>query len=305
MSVTVTEVNDAPTAVDDTATVAEDGSVIIDPRTNDSRGPANESTQTLTVIAVGTRRTAPRRSLSAASTTARSVHAGGQLQRPRQLQLHRQDNGTTNGADDFKSDIGQVDVTVTEVNDAPTAVDDTATVAEDGSVVIDPRTNDSRGPANESAQTLTVIAVGSPAHGTAAFTVGGVNDGKILYTPAANYNGPDSFSYTVQDNGTTNGADDFKSDIRQVDVTVTEVNDAPTNASLSFDDDEIDENGSVAATLTFEDVEADQKHTCMFEWGDGATETVNLPQTSTPARRPTPISMTTPRRRPPTLIRSR
>ena len=27
----------------------------------------------------------------------------------------------------------------------------------------------------------------------------------MLYTPAANYNGPDSFTYTVTDNGTTNG----------------------------------------------------------------------------------------------------
>ena len=30
------------------------------------------------------------------------------------------------------------------------------------------------------------------------------------------------------------------------------------------------------ATLTFEDVEADQTHTCTFEWDEGAAETVNL-----------------------------
>ena len=32
--------------------MAEDGSVTFDPRTNDSKGPANESTQTLTITAV-------------------------------------------------------------------------------------------------------------------------------------------------------------------------------------------------------------------------------------------------------------
>src|SRR5256886_10443124 len=51
--------------------------------------------------------------------------------------------------------------------------------------------------------------------------------GTVTYTPAANYNGPASFDYTVRDNGTTNGADDFKSDTGSVSITVTEVNDPP------------------------------------------------------------------------------
>src|SRR5207248_1213594 len=57
----------------------------------------------------------------------------------------------------------------------------------------------------------------------------GPNAGKVLYTPAADYNGPDSFSYTVTDNGTTNGSPDPKSDTNGlVSVTVTEVNDVPS-----------------------------------------------------------------------------
>src|SRR5207302_36051 len=83
--------------------------------------------------------------------------------------------------------------------------------------------NDSRGPANESGQTLTVTAVGSAGHGTAS-----LSGGSITYTPAADYNGPDSFSYTVTDNGTTNGAADPKTAAGTVQITVTEVNDAPT-----------------------------------------------------------------------------
>ena len=61
------------------------------------------------------------------------------------------------------------------------------------------------------------------AHGTVV-----IESGKIRYTPTdPNYNGSDSFTYTVTDNGTTNGVNDFKSDTATVTITITEVNDAP------------------------------------------------------------------------------
>ena len=54
------------------------------------------------------------------------------------------------------------------------------------------------------------------AHGSVTFTATGVS-----YTPAANYNGADSFTYTIGDgNGGTATA--------TVSVTVTAVNDAPS-----------------------------------------------------------------------------
>ena len=117
---------------------------------------------------------------------------------------------------------GLVTVAVTSVNDAPVSNADAATVAEDGSVTFDPRTNDSTGPANESGQTLAVTAVSQGVHGTVSFTAAGVT-----YTPNADYNGPDSFTYTVTDNGTTNGVADPKSSTTTVSITVTAVNDAP------------------------------------------------------------------------------
>ena len=78
-----------------------------------------------------------------------------------------------NGADSFTfkvndgshdSNTSTVTITVTEVNDAPTANDDTATTDEDTQVnisALDLTTNDSTGPANESSQTLTVTTVSS------------------------------------------------------------------------------------------------------------------------------------------------
>src|SRR5207237_890385 len=146
---TVTEVNDTPTAVNDSATVAEDGSVTVDPRGNDSTGPANESSQTLTVTAVGTA------SHGTVSFTGSSVTytPDANYNGPDSFTYTITDDGTPNGASDPKRATAPVSSTVTEVNDTPTAVNDSATVAEDGSVTVDPRGNDSTGPANESSQT--------------------------------------------------------------------------------------------------------------------------------------------------------
>ena len=54
-----------------------------------------------------------------------------------------------------------------------------------------------------------------PAHGTLSGTAP-----NLTYTPAANYNGPDSFTFTVND-GTVDSA------AATVSITVTPVNDAP------------------------------------------------------------------------------
>src|SRR5205814_3285934 len=127
-----------------------------------------------------------------------------------------------------KSDTGSVSVTVTEVNDPPVASDDIrGPVAEDGSLSFPAAglsSNDVAGPANESSQSLTDTEGTPPEdkHGTVSLAAG-----TVTYTPAADYNGPASFDYTVRDNGTTAGADDFKSDTGSVSVTVTEVNDPP------------------------------------------------------------------------------
>ncbi len=58
-------------------------------------------------------------------------------------------------------------------------------------------------------------------------------DGHIEFTPTLNFNGQASFTYTVQDNGQTNGVDDFFTDTGTASFTVTAVNDAPTSTNDS------------------------------------------------------------------------
>ena len=90
------------------------------------------------------------------------------------------------------SGTATITVTVTGTNDAPVANDDAFTVAEDASVTIAVKSNDTDADAG-TALTITgingsPISVGSPvtvANGTVALTALGT----LVFTPAANYNG--------------------------------------------------------------------------------------------------------------------
>ena len=98
------------------------------------------------------------------------------------------------------------------VNVAPLAVDDAAETAEDTPVTIAVLENDS----DPNGDTLTVVEVSAPAHGTAVV----VDAGAVEYTPEPDYHGTDRFTYVVGDgSGLTAQA--------VVDVTVLPVNDPP------------------------------------------------------------------------------
>ncbi|WP_249999544.1 Ig-like domain-containing protein [Actinoplanes sp. M2I2] len=90
-------------------------------------------------------------------------------------------------------------ITVVVTNGVPVAQPDSVTVPAGTVATIDVLAND-RDPNNDR---LTVTIDVAPAHGTAAVAA----DGKITYTPAAGYLGPDSFHYTVDDGrgGTAGG----------------------------------------------------------------------------------------------------
>jgi subtilisin family serine protease len=198
VAVTVTPLNDAPTAVDDVLVTLRDTAGSVDVLANDT--DVDDDALAVTSISTPGHGSA---TLEADGTITYQPAAG------------------YDGADGFDYAIGDgaggsasghVAVTVVAVNQPPTAVDDTASVAEDGSESIDVVDND----IDPDGGALSVSALGQPSHGSTALAA----DGTVTYIPLANYNGPDAFGYTVADTiGFTDSA--------TVTVTVAATNDAP------------------------------------------------------------------------------
>jgi parallel beta-helix repeat protein len=132
-----------------------------------------------------------------------------------------------NGTDSFtyrdsdglaQSNLATVTLIVTPVNQPPVANPLTVSATEDTPLVIPVSqllSSDTPGPPNESNQTLTLIAVGGAVNGAV-----GLSAGTITFTPAVHFTGTASFSYTIQDNGTTNGQPDPKTATATVTVNV-------------------------------------------------------------------------------------
>ena len=111
-------------------------------------------------------------------------------------------------------------------NTAPVAVDDTVTTNEDVAVTVDVVINDT----DVDGDTLFVDSVGVASDGSVT-----VSSGSVVYTPNANFNGTDSFDYTVSDGTDT--------DTGTVTVTVRPAK--PTGLAATA--------GNGQATLTWDD----------------------------------------------------
>ncbi|EME0095732.1 tandem-95 repeat protein, partial [Vibrio parahaemolyticus] len=139
------------------------------------------------------------------------------------------------------TDEAKVSVTVTPVNDSPVAVDDTTSIQEDTAVTIDVLTNDT----DVDGDKLSIESASVPKEqGTVE-----VVDGKLVFTPAENFNGDAEITYTVTDGELTDEA--------KVTVTVNPVNDAPTikvDAVESITEDAVSTD-TVVATLEVADTD--------------------------------------------------
>ena len=194
VSVTVTDVNDPPTAGTDNATGTEDTPIIIAISTllaNDSPGLGEVSSQTLTVIA--------------GNSTSGSVQVVGS-------NIFFTPAADSNGTHTFTYVVtdsgtpaltatGVVTINVAAVNDAPIAGLDAVNTLKGVPIqipVADLLANDTTGPANESGQApLSLVSVSNAVNGTATLSDRGI----ITFTPAPAFFGAASFQYTVQDSG--------------------------------------------------------------------------------------------------------
>jgi VCBS repeat-containing protein len=123
------------------------------------------------------------------------------------------------------SNVASVSITVAPVNDVPVAAADNYTGTEDTAMNIPAPgvlANDSDVDGGGSwdndleVSLLTAVVATGPGHGTLVLNP----DGSFTYTPQANYNGPDSFTYRAND-GTEN------SELATVSISIDAVNDQP------------------------------------------------------------------------------
>ncbi|MGY8836782.1 MAG: Ig-like domain-containing protein [Enterobacterales bacterium] len=243
VAITITAVNDAPIANNDTATMAENAApILINVLENDSDVDGDSL------------------AISAASADIGSVSVvGNQIQytpAPNENGLATitytvsDNNGGTNTA--------TLTITITAVNDAPVANNDTATMAEDAApILINVLANDT-----DSDGDSLVIASASADIGSVSI----IGD-KIQYTPATNINGLATVTYTVSDNnGGTNTA--------TVAITVTAVNDAPVASVQIFSINENATDGDIIGTVSASDIE-NQTLTYSLTGGDTALFEIN------------------------------
>ncbi len=205
-----------PRARRDTGTGAENTSVSIDVLANDSLNPG--ATASIISFVNGAR-----------GTVARSgANPNILIYTPTDPNFYGTDTFTyvMNDSSGLGVDsIGTVVVTITDVNDVPELVGDTATTNEDTPLTIPFATllaNDSPGAGetvNTPAQTLTIISVAAVTTGGGSVAISGSN---VVYTPAADFNGTFLFTYTAQDSGVP-----ALSSTATVTVSVAAVNDNP------------------------------------------------------------------------------
>ncbi len=224
----VREVNDAPIANNDTITSSEDVQLTLTAAqlfANDSKGPGNESGQTLTITGV--------QSISAQAGSV-SLVAGQIVYTPPTdfsgtdtFTYTITDNGTTGGLPAPLSSTATVTIVVLDKNDAPTTGPDSLTINEDTPGTITSTTllsNDSPGPANEANQLLQLVRVLPQSTAGGTVTLSG---SQVVYTPPADFAGTDTFFYEVQDNGLSGNQPDPQKSTGTVTVTVNNVSDAP------------------------------------------------------------------------------
>ncbi|MGE4013528.1 MAG: Ig-like domain-containing protein, partial [Alphaproteobacteria bacterium] len=210
VNVTVNGVNVAPAAGNDEATTDENVPVTINVLSNDS----DPDGDTPSVLAAGN---------GTNGTT--GVGTDGQIVYTPNAEFEGTDSFVYTIVDgDGGTSTATVNVSVIGENEVPFAANDAATTDEDIAVTVDVLANDT----DSDGGTLAILGAGDGLNGTTTFGT----DGRIVYTPNAEFSGTDNFIYTITDgNGGMATA--------TVNVTVLTVNDPPIagNDAATTDED--------------------------------------------------------------------
>ena len=143
--------------------------------------------------------------------------------------------------------------TVFPRNDAPVAEDDAFTLPEDAQLAVGTGFSILNNDSDEEGDPLTAALVDDVANGALQL----FDDGTLIYTPDADFNGTDSFTYRAVDDS---GAE---SEVATVTFTVTARNDAPVADDLAVSGDE---DTAITGQVTGSDLDGDD---LAFSLGDG------------------------------------
>lgn len=140
------------------------------------------------------------------------------------------------------SNVSRVNITVSATNDSPSAHGTSVETNEDASVTVTLNASD------PDSDQLAFTIISQPSHGTlGAITPVDASSATVAYSPAANYNGADSFTFAVSDGAQTSNA-------ATVGIDVKPVNDAPVASSQSL---AVNAGQTVEITLSATDPEGD------------------------------------------------
>ncbi len=216
VSIIVTAVNDPPSATLDTsmATVAEDSgpATLPDRVTAISEGPGNESGQTITFTATPGNASLfsvqPAIGATGTLTFTPAANANGSTS----VSVAISDGTTT-------VPLGSFTIAISAVNDPPLAGSDSYATAEDTPLVVSAPGVLADDTDVDTGTTLQAVKNSDPANGSLTLAA----NGSFTYTPAADYSGPDSFTYHA-----TDGV--LGSNVVTVSITVSAVNDPPSGS---------------------------------------------------------------------------
>lgn len=215
VDITVTPVNDTPSftkGADVTLPQDSGAHTVINWVVATSTGPSDEASQTLNYIVSNNFNALfsvqPSISPLGELTFTSGPNATGTAVVSVQIQ---DDGGTVNGGIDTSA-IQTFNIVITKVNVAPVASNQTVSTNEDTAATVTMVATD----ANTDAVTYSIVS--GPTNGT----LGSISGNQVTYTPNANWNGTDTFTFKATD------VDSADSNVATVTVTVSAVNDTPS-----------------------------------------------------------------------------